>query len=116
MTVVAVMMAGRVDEAAAACAEAAKASAGFDANALTNDKPAAAPAPAPKPFRTLPPPEYIYQFHPEYEQYGPDYASTVYSPEYMKQFEGVIDIRFGSNLLFWIFEKTPGISHLLWIG
>jgi hypothetical protein len=57
-------------------------------------------------FKTLPPQEYIFQIHPEYEQYGPDYARTVYSPEYMKQHAGAIDVRFGSNLLFWIFEKT----------
>lgn len=57
-------------------------------------------------FQTLPPPEYIYQFHPEYEQYGPDYADVVYSPGYMKKNEIFIDIQIGSNLLFWIFEKT----------
>lgn len=57
-------------------------------------------------FQTLPPPEYIYQFHPEYEQYGPDYADVVYSSEYMKKNEIFIDIQIGSNLLFWIFEKT----------
>lgn len=57
-------------------------------------------------FRTLPPPEYIYQFHPEYEQFGPNYADVVYSNEYLKQFGPVVDVRIGSNLLFWIFEKT----------
>ena len=57
-------------------------------------------------FQTLPPPEYIYQFHPEYEQYGPDYADVVYSPDYMKKHEIFIDIQIGSNLLFWILEKT----------
>lgn len=56
-------------------------------------------------FRTLPPPEYIYQFHPEYEQYGPNYADVVYSDEYLKQFGPVLDVRIGNNLLFWIFEK-----------
>src|SRR5688572_17568866 len=50
-------------------------------------------------FATLPPPEYIYQFHPEYEQYGLDYADHVYTPEVLQQ-EGVIDIVIGKNLLF----------------
>src|SRR5690606_34254497 len=57
-------------------------------------------------FKTLPPPEYIYQFHPEYEQYGPDYADVVYSEAYMKEHGPVFDITIGSNLMFWIFEKT----------
>jgi membrane-associated protease RseP (regulator of RpoE activity) len=55
-------------------------------------------------FATLPPPEYIYQFHPEYEQYGLDYADHVYSPDVLRQ-EGVIDITVGKNLLFLFFEK-----------
>lgn len=57
-------------------------------------------------FQTLPPPEYIYQFHPEYEQFGPDYASVVYSEEYLKEHGPVLDITIGSNLIFWIFEHT----------
>ena len=56
-------------------------------------------------FRTLPPPEYIFQFHPEYEQYGRDYADVVYSPEYLKQNGPILDVTIGTNLLFWIFEK-----------
>ncbi len=28
-------------------------------------------------FATLPPPDQIFQFHPEYKQYGLDYASHV---------------------------------------
>ena len=59
-------------------------------------------------FRTLPPPEYIFQFHPEYEQYGRDYADVVYSPEYLKQNGPILDVTIGTNLLFWIFEKTGG--------
>ncbi len=52
-------------------------------------------------FTHLPPPEYIFQFHPEYKQYGLDYAQHVYSVEYMKQSKsGVIDIMLGKNLLF----------------
>jgi len=55
-------------------------------------------------FSTLPPPEYIYQFHPEYEQYGLAYADHVYSEDVLKQ-EGVIDITIGKNLLFLFFER-----------
>ncbi len=55
-------------------------------------------------FLTLPPPEYIYQFHPEYEQFGLNYAEHVYTPEVLRQ-EGVIDITVGKNLLFTFFEK-----------
>lgn len=36
-------------------------------------------------FRTLPPPEHIYTFHPEYEQYGLDYAKHVYTDEYIRE-------------------------------
>lgn len=57
-------------------------------------------------FRTLPPPEYIFQFHPEYEQYGRDYADVVYSPEYLKEHGAILDVTFGANLLFWLFEKV----------
>ncbi|HEX8041781.1 MAG TPA: site-2 protease family protein [Chryseosolibacter sp.] len=57
-------------------------------------------------FKTLPPPEYIYQFHPEYKAYGANYADVVYSDDYLRQHGPVIDVRLGSNLLFWIFEKT----------
>lgn len=57
-------------------------------------------------FITLPPPEYIYQFHPEYEQFGPDYAKVVYSDSYMKEHGPVLDIAIGTNLMFWIFENT----------
>jgi membrane-associated protease RseP (regulator of RpoE activity) len=57
-------------------------------------------------FSTLPPPEYVYQFHPEYEQYGPDYAKTVYSEEYMQQHGPILDVVIGTNLAFWIFENT----------
>lgn len=55
-------------------------------------------------FKTLPPPEYIYQFHPEYEQYGADYADKVYAPDYIND-KKILDIQFGSNLLFLFFEK-----------
>src|SRR6185436_15295388 len=54
-------------------------------------------------FATLPPPEYIFQFHPSYEQYGLDYANFVYRPEFMP--EGTVDLVMGKNLLFMFFEK-----------
>lgn len=54
-------------------------------------------------FTHLPPPEYIFQFHPEYEQFGLAYANYVYQPEWMK--EGTADVIVGKNLLFLFFEK-----------
>jgi len=56
-------------------------------------------------FKTLPPPEYVFQFHPEYEQFGADYADVVYSPEYLKNHGPVLDVAIGRNLLFLIYEK-----------
>ncbi len=57
-------------------------------------------------FVTLPPPEYIYQFHPEYEQYGPGYADVVYSDDYLKEQGNILMPTIGSNLMFWILEHT----------
>ena len=65
-------------------------------------------------FKNLPSPDYIFQFHPEYKQYGLNYADHVYGTEYMEtqrklaeKSQGmIIDITIGSNLIFWIFEKT----------
>lgn len=45
----------------------------------------------------LPPPEYIYSIHPDYEKFGSDYAKYVYQPGYLK---GGFDIVVGDNLLF----------------
>ncbi|MBL7856362.1 MAG: site-2 protease family protein [Cyclobacteriaceae bacterium] len=56
-------------------------------------------------FITLPPPDYVFQFHPEYQQYGADYASVVYEPEYYQAHESVVDITIGTNLVFLFFEK-----------
>jgi membrane-associated protease RseP (regulator of RpoE activity) len=56
-------------------------------------------------FRTLPEPEYIFQFHPEYKEYGLNYADHVYSKEFMDSHKPMIDITIGTNLVFWIFEK-----------
>jgi membrane-associated protease RseP (regulator of RpoE activity) len=57
-------------------------------------------------FTHLPPPEYIFQFHPEYEQYGLNYAATVYTANFMP--EGSVDVVIGRNLLFLFFENFIG--------
>lgn len=54
-------------------------------------------------FAYLPPPEYIYQFHPEYERYGTEYAAYVYQAGNM--LPGTVDVVLGKNLLFVFFEK-----------
>lgn len=51
-------------------------------------------------FTNLPEPEYIFQIHPEYEEYGLNYADHVY--ENPKQ--SIIDPVIGKNLLFLFFE------------
>lgn len=50
-------------------------------------------------FTHLPPPEYIFQIHPEYEQYGLNYADVVYDKP------GVSDVVLGKNLIFLFFER-----------
>lgn len=50
-------------------------------------------------FTHLPPAEYIFSIHPEYEKYGLEYAKYVYSG-----LEGSFYI--GKNLLFILFENT----------
>jgi membrane-associated protease RseP (regulator of RpoE activity) len=55
-------------------------------------------------FTHLPPPEYIFQFHPEYEQYGLEYANYVYTAQFMPA--GSADIIIGKNLLFLLFENV----------
>jgi membrane-associated protease RseP (regulator of RpoE activity) len=69
-------------------------------------------------FTHLPPPEYIFQIHPEYEQFGLDYANHVYQPGFMP--EGSANIYLGKNLLFLFFEKivadpirVPNIHELI---
>lgn len=52
-------------------------------------------------FLTLPEPEYIFQIHPQFKQYGLNYAEHVYAT-------GQPDIFIGNNILFWIFEKFVG--------
>jgi len=55
-------------------------------------------------FTHLPPPEYIFQFHPEYAQYGLNYANFVYTADYLANNAGA-DVFVGKNLLFVFFEK-----------
>ncbi len=52
-------------------------------------------------FVTLPPAEHVFQFHPEYKQYGLSYAEHVYKT----MPEGTIDVVIGKNLLFTFLEK-----------
>lgn len=54
-------------------------------------------------FTHLPPPEYIFDIHPEYQQYGLNYAQYVYQPEFFKN--GGLDVFLGKNLLFLFFEN-----------
>ena len=60
-------------------------------------------------FTHLPPPEYVFQFHPDYEQYGLNYGDSVYTDMYFKKQalagNPSIDVEFGDNLLFLFFEK-----------
>lgn len=52
-------------------------------------------------FATLPPPEDIFRFHPEYKQYGLEYADHVYKtiPE------GTVDVVIGKSMLFVFLEN-----------
>ncbi len=58
-------------------------------------------------FAFLPPPEYIFQFHPEYNQFGLSYSEIVYTQEYLMQHTGA-DVVLGKNLLFIFFERFVG--------
>lgn len=57
-------------------------------------------------YTHLPPPEYIFQFHPEYEKYGLEYAKYVYQPDLMPN--GVVDVTIGRNLILLFFERFVG--------
>lgn len=48
-------------------------------------------------FTHLPDPEFIFSIHPQYKEFGLDYAKYVYEPEFMK---GSIGMKLGDNLLF----------------
>ncbi|HRG78538.1 MAG TPA: site-2 protease family protein [Cyclobacteriaceae bacterium] len=69
-------------------------------------------------FTHLPPPEYIFTIHPEYEQFGPDYANYVYAPGFLP--EGSLNVYLGKNLLFLFFEnfvadptRVPNIHEII---
>ena len=51
-------------------------------------------------FTHLPPPEYIFEIHPEYKQYGLNYGEFVYN----ELPQGIPDVTIGKNLLFLFFE------------
>jgi hypothetical protein len=53
-------------------------------------------------FGSLPPAEYIFQFHPEYSRYGLEYANYVYGENLPPN---TVDVVIGKNLLFQFFEK-----------
>lgn len=53
-------------------------------------------------FVWLPEPEYVFQFHPEYEAYGLDYADKVYDPQQLEQ--PVYDVQIGKSLLYQLLE------------
>lgn len=55
-------------------------------------------------FRTLPEPNYIFELHPEYQQYGVNYADHVYDKAYLDERQ-IPDVIIGNNLLFWFFEN-----------
>ena len=59
-------------------------------------------------FSHLPPAEYIFEIHPEYEVYGLDYADYVYEAEGMT-------FQLGENLIFWFFKNfvaDPTCCHM----
>ncbi|MBC5992435.1 site-2 protease family protein [Pontibacter cellulosilyticus] len=49
-------------------------------------------------FTHLPEPDYVFKIHPEYQQFGLDYAQHVYQ-------NGFGNLALGKNLLFILFEK-----------
>jgi membrane-associated protease RseP (regulator of RpoE activity) len=59
-------------------------------------------------FATLPPPEYVFQFHPEYKTFGLDYAKHVYNEEYIRTSTkggGALMFVIGDNLVFEFFRN-----------
>ncbi len=87
-------------------------------------------------FVTLPPPDYVFQFHPEYREFGLNYADTVYTPGYKRvqqermlaefkkeiregkvedppdttkltpELARITDVQFGTNLAFLVLGKV----------
>lgn len=58
-------------------------------------------------FTNLPPAEHIYKIHPEYEQYGLNYAEHVYAND------SLVQVKLGKNLLFTFFEKVVADPTLM---
>lgn len=67
-------------------------------------------------YKTLPPPEYIFEVHPEYEAYGLDYPDHVYTKDFLReraleqgipedQLSAIPDISIGSNLIMDFFAS-----------
>lgn len=52
-------------------------------------------------FATLPPAEHIFTIHPEYKQYGLEYADHVYIAN-----DSALSVTMGKNLMFVFFEKV----------
>jgi membrane-associated protease RseP (regulator of RpoE activity) len=73
-------------------------------------------------FANLPPKEYVFQFHPQYEQFGSEWEKHVYTDEFLRS-EGAkafLDVQIGSNLLFEYFmnfvadpERIPNPRELM---
>jgi membrane-associated protease RseP (regulator of RpoE activity) len=57
-------------------------------------------------FTHLPPQTYIFSIHPEYMQYGLDYANYVYK-------NLPVNFYLGNNLLFWFFENYVADPNLV---
>ena len=57
-------------------------------------------------FSHLPPAEYIFEIHPEYQVHGLDYADHVYEGEGMA-------FQLGENLIFWFFKTYVADPDLL---
>lgn len=53
-------------------------------------------------FENLPPKDYIFDIHPEYEAYGENYEDLAYASE---QFDSIPSIKLGQNLTFLFFEE-----------
>jgi len=85
-------------------------------------------------FTHLPPPEHIYNIHPEYEAWGPDYASHIYEkdtfllnedfakirpdlaefyPDTLKYSTNSPSIKLGSSLIFDFFKNHVADPELL---
>ncbi|MEM6361838.1 MAG: site-2 protease family protein [Bacteroidota bacterium] len=58
-------------------------------------------------YSNLPPVEYIYEIHPEYEAYGTDYA------DYYAENDSLISIKIGKNLAILFFENYVADAELV---